>query len=238
MGDSGEMTDSGTNALARRIVHLIMLSPLMLGCSTTTSTDPQPPDGNRPDAVVAESARSDSDRANSSGTQSSQTESSRAESSRTESKAVLLSRESWPEIESAIPREGWVVVDFWSLACPPCLESFPTLVRLASDHGDRLRTVSVNLDYDGRKSRPPETYTDRIQNFLNESNAGPVIHYQSTTASDGVLQAIEAPSIPFVLVYRDGEAVRRFEDDGGGDDLYERDVMPYLRTTVLADVDR
>jgi thiol-disulfide isomerase/thioredoxin len=40
----------------------------------------------------------------------------------------------------------FVLLDFWSVGCGPCIEHVPTLNRLADEYGDRLTVVRVNND--------------------------------------------------------------------------------------------
>ncbi len=40
-----------------------------------------------------------------------------------------------------------VVFDFWATWCPPCLEGFPSLRRIAGKHGDQVHVIGINLDY-------------------------------------------------------------------------------------------
>ena len=65
----------------------------------------------------------------------------------------------WQEIEKFVTSTGKItVVDLWSLSCEPCLKEFPGLVRLHQEHGETITCVGVDLDYVGRKTRPPEYY--------------------------------------------------------------------------------
>lgn len=121
------------------------------------------------------------------------------------------------------------IVDFWSLACPPCIDEFPGLVNLQRQYGDRIVCISVDVDYDGRKTKPPESYKEEVEAFLTEQEAT-FTNFLCTTPSDDVFTELGIDSIPSVLVYgADGELVKQFVD--AGDTLgfgYQRDVEPFV----------
>lgn len=138
---------------------------------------------------------------------------------------------SWAEVKRSVETGGRVtVVDLWSLACPPCLEEFPGLVALHEEMGGRVRCVGVDLDFDGRRTRPAESYRPRVTEFLRSVDAN-FENYISTTPIDDVLADVDAVSIPTVLVYdADGTLVRRFVDAGDTAGFsYEDDVTPFVR---------
>lgn len=138
---------------------------------------------------------------------------------------------SWAEVKRSVETGGRVtVVDLWSLACPPCLAEFPGLVALHEELGGRVRCVGVDLDFDGRRTRPAESYRPRVTEFL-ESVDATFENYISTTPIDDVLADIDAVSIPTVLVYdAQGTLVRRFVDAGDTAGFsYEDDVTPFVR---------
>lgn len=120
----------------------------------------------------------------------------------------------WQDISQTFDDSPLIVVDFWSLSCAPCLHEFPELVALKRTHGDAIRCVSVNVDYDGRRRRPPETYLDRATDFVASVDGAILENYLCQTPSDDVLAAIEAASIPTVLIYQDGQLVKKFVDAG------------------------
>lgn len=137
----------------------------------------------------------------------------------------------WDEIESAARRSGRVtVVDLWSLACAPCLKEFPELVELHRQLGPQVQCIAVNLDFDGRESRPPESYAERIQSFLNDVGAAGFPAYVSQTPSDDIFTSMNIASLPAIIVYRaDGSLAEMFVDAGDGTGLsYQRDVVPLV----------
>ena len=78
--------------------------------------------------------------------------------------AVTLNIKNWDEtLELVAQHKGKVVVlDLWSTSCEPCMVEFPHLVELHKQHGEMLVCLSASCDYAGIKSKPPETYRDRV----------------------------------------------------------------------------
>ncbi len=122
----------------------------------------------------------------------------------------------WEEIQAVAKTSGRItVVDLWSLACEPCLKEFPGLVRLHETLGSSVQCIAVDLDFDGRKTRPPEHYEERVIAFLSSVRATGFPTYISRTPSDDVYAATKLASIPAVLIYNaDGEVVKVFVDAG------------------------
>ena len=140
----------------------------------------------------------------------------------------------WQQIESDATSSGKVtVVDLWSLVCEPCLKEFPGLVRLHQQYGDRVYCIAVDVDFDGRKTRPPETYEQRVAAFI-ESVGATFPTYISRTPSDDVYAANDLASIPAVLVFdATGNLVKVFEDAGDTAGFtYENDVAPLVKKLV------
>lgn len=136
----------------------------------------------------------------------------------------------WQEIEQTVTSTGQItVVDLWSLSCEPCLKEFPGLVRLHEEFGDSVRCVSVDIDFDGRKSRPPEYYQQRVADFVKGVGAD-FTTFISKTPSDEVYAATQLDSIPAVLIYdADGKIVRVFVDAGETIGFsYDKDIIPLV----------
>jgi thiol-disulfide isomerase/thioredoxin len=137
----------------------------------------------------------------------------------------------WDEIEQSARSSGQItVVDLWSLACPPCLKEFPGLVRLHEELGDRVRCIGVDLDFDGRQTRPPESYQPQVTEFLHSVDAD-FENYISQTPIDDVLAEVGAVSIPTVLIYDvEGNLVQQFVDSGETAGFtYDDDILPLIR---------
>jgi thiol-disulfide isomerase/thioredoxin len=137
----------------------------------------------------------------------------------------------WSDIVSATKGSGKVVVlDVWSLGCEPCMQEFPGLVALQGEFKDGIQCVSANIDFDGRKTHPPENYLTEVNNFLQFTKAKTVNHI-CATPSDEVYSALDIDSIPAVLVFdAEGNEVKRFVDAGETRGFtYEKDVAPFVR---------
>ena len=136
----------------------------------------------------------------------------------------------WDEIEQMVKTSGRItVVDLWSLGCEPCLEEFPGLVRLHKSLGATVQCVSVDIDYDGRKTRPPEHYEEEVVSFLKSVGAE-FTNFISRTPNDEVYSATKLDSIPAVLIYgADGQLVKAFADSGDTIGFtYDKDVIPLV----------
>lgn len=139
----------------------------------------------------------------------------------------------WQEIDQFAKSAGRItVIDLWSLACEPCLEEFPGLVKLHQTMGDSVQCVAVDVDYDGRKSRPPEYYQKRIVDFLDSVKASGFPTYISKTPSDDVFKTTKLISIPAVMIYNaKGQVVKVFVDTGEDNAFtYEKDVVPFVKS--------
>ncbi len=137
---------------------------------------------------------------------------------------------SWEEIEKFAKSTGRVtVVDLWSTVCAPCIKEFPGLVKLHTEHGDAIQCISVSVDYDGRKSRPPEWYEETVVGFLT-SQAARFPNYISQTPSDEIFETLDVVSIPAVLIFdAEGKLVKRFIDaDETAGFSYEQDIIPLV----------
>ncbi|MEM6690770.1 MAG: hypothetical protein AAF664_15155, partial [Planctomycetota bacterium] len=144
--------------------------------------------------------------------------------------AITVAITPWKDIQAKLSGDQVVVLDLWSLSCMPCIEEFPGLVALAKKYPGRVECIATNLDYDGRKKRPPETYLERVEVFLESVGASSVKSYISSTPNEDVLQAIDAISLPTVIVYdpASGE-LQSFGDTGTeGGFSYAEDIEPLV----------
>ena len=140
----------------------------------------------------------------------------------------------WAEIEKAVTSTGKVtVVDLWSTSCDPCLKEFPGLVRLNQEHGQEVSCFAVSLDFDGRKTAPPESYQEAITEFLTKNKAT-FPNYICATDSDTMYDTLDIPSIPVVMIYdADGKLVKKFVDAGDTAGFgYEKDVIPFVQSLL------
>lgn len=136
--------------------------------------------------------------------------------------------------EIAAEKGKWTVVDVWSTSCIPCMREFPHLVELAKKYPDKVRCVSINVDYVGLKSKTPESYVPAVEEFLKKQKAE-FKNYLSATPDSDVFTELEIESIPAIVVLGpDGEKKKTFTDDNSGDDgiTYEGDVIPWLESQL------
>lgn len=125
-----------------------------------------------------------------------------------------------------------VVVDVWSTSCAPCMREFPHLVELSQTHPERLACISLNVDYIGLKSKPPENYMAKVEKFLQDQNAVDITNLLSTTPDEAVLRKFSIGAIPAILIYSvEGELKHTLTDSNTGEDglTYEGDVLPKVR---------
>lgn len=147
---------------------------------------------------------------------------------------VELKYATWNAIRERARSTGKVtVVDLWSTMCAPCIKEFPGLVRIDESLREKVTCIGVDLDFDGRKKYPPESYEKTVQAFLTSVNAQ-FDNYICQTPSDDVFKEVGVPSIPAVLVFNaEGELVKQFID--AGETLgftYEKDVIPLVNSIL------
>ena len=150
------------------------------------------------------------------------------------SDGVTLDIKSWDETLALVAEhKGKVVVlDLWSTSCEPCMIEFPYLVELHKQHGgDKLVCVSVSCDFVGIKGKPPESYKERVLEFLTQQDAK-FPNVLLNVEPDVLFEKLDLASNPAVFVFgRDGELAKRFDNDNakkGEDFTYEKDVVPFV----------
>lgn len=149
--------------------------------------------------------------------------------------AVSLTAGTWKDVEALIAKNSGkvIVVDLWSTACLPCMTEFPNLVALQNAHPEKLVCISFNLDYAGIKSKGPDYYRPKVEDFLKKQKAG-FSNFLSTDAADKVFEDLELTSIPAVYVYgKDGKLAKRFDDsllEEGKEEAftYKNDINPFV----------
>ncbi len=147
--------------------------------------------------------------------------------------AVALDLKNWDETLALVAwHKGKIVVlDLWSTSCEPCTVEFPHLVELHKQHGEKLVCMSASCDYAGIKSKPPESYRERVLAFLAKQNAT-FPNVLLNVESDVLFEKLELASIPAVYVFgADGKVAKRFDNDHakpGEDFTYAKDIMPFV----------
>ncbi len=153
---------------------------------------------------------------------------------------VKLTLADWETVaKKAAEHPGKVVVlDLWSTSCEPCIREFHHLVALSRKHPERVVCLSISFDYAGIKSKPPETYEERVRKFLSEQGAT-FDNYLCTQDPELVYQELDLASIPAVMVFGlDGKLVERFDNDAGkyGDEFtYADHVLPRVEALLAAE---
>lgn len=148
-----------------------------------------------------------------------------------EAAKVNLRAASWDDVKAEIAKsDRLTIVDVWSLACEPCLKEFPGLVKIDRELGKSVRCIAVNTDFDGRRTRPAESYRQRVEAFLQSTQAT-FPNFLSTTASDEVFDELDIQSIPAVLIYdAQGKLIRKFVDAGADAGFtYEDHIVPFIK---------
>jgi thiol-disulfide isomerase/thioredoxin len=120
--------------------------------------------------------------------------------------------------EVARHRGKVVVLDCWSTSCPPCVQEFPGLVRLAAAHPDDVVCLSLALDYDGVGT--PEDLVPPVREFLERVGAGNVINMLAAEEADAMYRKLDLASVPAVCIWRaDGALAVRYDDDHAAQSL-------------------
>lgn len=146
---------------------------------------------------------------------------------------IPLKIATWEEVEQQVATHAGkvVVLDLWSTSCQPCIREFPNLVALQKKFPEGVVCMSVNSDYFGTKSKPPEYFVERVTAFLTEQNAT-FDNYLCSVSSDELYAQLKLASIPAVLVYgTDGKLVNRFDNDEmkyGDEFTYPDHVIPLV----------
>jgi thiol-disulfide isomerase/thioredoxin len=152
----------------------------------------------------------------------------------TASAEVTLSVKNWEETQKLIAehRGKIVVLDAWSTSCVPCVREFPHLVALHREMSQDVVCISLNCDYIGVKSKPPEFYRERVLKFLTKHNAT-FPNILCSEPSDELFEKLSIPSIPAVLVYgTDGQLLKTFDNSEAETD---EDGFTYKDVRALVD---
>ena len=112
---------------------------------------------------------------------------------------TYLDRSSGEHLMSEL-RGKYVLLDFWSLGCGPCIESIPYLAKLYERCSERLEIVSISLDtasmWEEARKEHPTSWTE----------------WRDPSRNSGSVLSFESRGIPtFVLVSPEGEVIEFFE---------------------------
>lgn len=152
---------------------------------------------------------------------------------------VSLSIMSWDEAQEIVKSKAGqiVVLDVWSTSCVPCRREFPYLVELHQNHADQVACMSFSMDYSGRASKPPESYREKVTEFLQEQGAT-FDNILGNDDPDALYERLQLASIPAVYVYdREGTLLKRFdnEDPDAEEFTYEANVLPFVNELLAQD---
>lgn len=152
--------------------------------------------------------------------------------STTDKPTASLETRDWDALQELIASHKGkvVVVDFWSTTCDPCMREFPHLVALDREYrGQNVVCISVNIDYYGSKSDPPESFRADALKFLTEKQST-LTNILSSTDADTIYEELDAAGIPVIQVYAaDGALAKQFADDP---DLYGDEGISYAKHVV------
>lgn len=148
---------------------------------------------------------------------------------------VTLTAGSWADVKklAAEHLDKIVIVDIWSTSCLPCMEEFPHLVELQKQHPEKILCISLNVDYAGIKTKPPETYRPRVEKFLKKQEAA-FPNFLCTTDAETLFGELKLTSIPAVYVFeKGGQLAKRFDSsllsDGEEEAFtYQEDIVPFV----------
>ena len=152
--------------------------------------------------------------------------------------SITVQVNSWAEVQQMVAehRGKVVVIDVWSTWCEPCVREFPNLVQLHRQYPDDVACISLNIDYIGVATEPPDSFRDKVLIFVRHQGAT----FQNVISSDpdeDVLKALDAFSVPVVQVYDRGGNLRETftnDDDLYGDEgfTYQRHIIPLIETSL------
>jgi thiol-disulfide isomerase/thioredoxin len=149
-------------------------------------------------------------------------------------KTVSVKLANWAETESIVKDNlgKVVVIDIWSTWCAPCVVEFPNLIKLHQQYGDKIVCVSLNCNYAGLATEPPESVQPEVEEFLKKQEAT-IENRICTETDEELLKTLGAASVPIVRVYdKHGKLRRQFDNDEGeyGEDgfRYDQHIVPLV----------
>lgn len=129
-----------------------------------------------------------------------------------------------------------VVVDLWSNFCGPCKREFPNLVNIHKTMEDQVACLSFNLDYEGIKGQPAESYREAVMAFLEKQDAQ-FQHVFSNVLPEVIYNKLEIASIPVVYVFdQTGKIAKRFDNEQADkpekEFTYQKDIIPFIESLL------
>ena len=89
------------------------------------------------------------------------------------------------------------LINFWATWCGPCREEFPDLVKIATDHKDRIDTITVSLD-------EPTEIAGEVPRFLAEMRSESPAYLLKTPDVDAAIDLVSEAwqgALPFTILY-------------------------------------
>jgi thiol-disulfide isomerase/thioredoxin len=87
-----------------------------------------------------------------------------------------------------------VVIDFWATWCPPCLDGFPSLRKIAGRHGEQVLVVGVNMDYS-------EDYSPgELREWITREKVPGLQLYDGLSWESKLVRDFGVQEIPFTVV--------------------------------------
>lgn len=148
------------------------------------------------------------------------------------SSEVTVQQLDWDGVQSLVEthRGKVVVIDLWSLSCPPCLAEFPNLVALSQQYPEEVACISVSTDYQGLANRPLDYYEPRVLDFLTDKGAT-FENVLCTVPKFDLFEQIDINSEPTIIVYNQaGEEAMVFTGPQENDSelSYEQHIVPFV----------
>jgi thiol-disulfide isomerase/thioredoxin len=106
------------------------------------------------------------------------------------------------------------LINFWATWCVPCREEFPDLVRIGTEHKDKIDLITVSLD-------EPSEIEGEVSKFLAEMRSQSPAYLLKTSDADAAIELVSKSwqgALPFTILFdAQGEPVYskqgRFKSD-------------------------
>lgn len=210
------------------LLFTVLLVLCLTGCDTGSEPSPAPEIPQSGDAVIPQTAPEQ--------TPSGQTEEPERVIEPEASSEISLQIMPWEEAAALVGKHPGkvVVMDLWSTTCPPCLRELPHFVELANSQFDKVKCISVSMDYAGFEDEPVESYQEPVLAVLKRSNATTLNILCSTDFNTVLGPILPHSSLPAVYVYnQSGELAGQFPDPANPAEFtYEADVVPLVEKLI------
>lgn len=102
------------------------------------------------------------------------------------------------------PKGRPLLINFWATWCGPCREEFPDLVKIGTDHKDKIDLVTVTLD-------EPSEINGEVPKFLAEMKSGFPAYLLKTADQDAAINLVSKDwqgALPFTILFNaQGETI-------------------------------